>query len=109
MIDCARKMPFFGGKSKKKKERPPISGPTVVKDGSRVVEDADRMSPIRGSVEDVRRTQSAYKPSTPTLRTHTVTHQISKGSVSQMKQLFEEKARPEQTVWEAVTKCMQGV
>lgn len=96
MIDWYRKMPFFGGKSKKKKERPPISGPTVVKDGSRVVDDADRMSPIRGSVEDVRKGQSAYKPSTPTLRTHTITPQIGKGSVSQMKQLFEGRAsRPD--------------
>ena len=96
MSRSVRKMPFFGGKSKRKKDRPPISGPTVVKDGNRVVDDADRLSPIRGSVEDLRKGPSPVEPSTPTLRTRTVTQQISKGSVSQMKKFYEDKSsRPD--------------
>ena len=96
MTRCVWKMPFFSGKSKRKKDRPPISAPTVVKEGMRVVDDADRMSPIRGSVEDLRKGPSPFKPSTPTLRTHTVNPQIGKGSVSQIKQFYEDKSsRPD--------------
>ena len=92
-------MPFFGGKSRRKKDRPPISAPTVVKDGARVASDGDRLSPIRSSVEDLHKGPSAYKPSTPTLRTHTVTSTGKGSTVSQMKNLFEEKAhRPDSVV-----------
>lgn len=82
-------MPFFGGKSKRKKDRPPISGPTVVKEGARVLTDADRMSPVRSSVEDLHKGPSPFKPNTPTLRTNPVTSTGKGSTVSLMKSYYE--------------------